>query len=270
MSLAAATNRPMIAPDERSADTLAFAADFVFYEGHMTISDSLMMFAVLIAPFLAVFAQKQIENWRTKRDTKLWIFKTLMATRGATLSFNHVQALNMIDLEFSDRNLKEKEVKRIWKEYLNHLGSLPTDPEQKKAALPTWSDKRDDYLAGLLEAMGKCFGYDFDKVYIKKGIYSPEGHAQDELEQRAMRFFLLQVLQGQRRFPIAATLEPADEAAAKFGKKYQKSIIEVLEGKSDLKVTIHNPSAELGTVPNGAPAPRPSNLGTTEGPPSVS
>jgi hypothetical protein len=229
-----------------------------------------MILAVLVAPFLAIFAQKRIENWRMKRDTKLWIFKTLMATRGATLSFNHVQALNMIDLEFSDGNPKEKEVKRIWKEYLDHLGSLPTDPEQKKAALPGWSDKRDDYLAELLEAMGKCFGYDFDKVYIKKGIYSPEGHAQDEMEQRAMRFFLLQVLQGQRRFPIAATLEPADEAAAKFGKKYQRSIIEILEGKSDLKVTIQNPNAEPGAAPNGGPATRLGNSAVTGGPPSVS
>jgi hypothetical protein len=210
----------------------------------MTISDSLMIVAVLIAPFLAVFAQKRIETWRAKRDTKLWIFKTLMATRAATVSVNHVQALNMIDLEFSDKVPNEKEVKRIWKEYLNHLGSLPSDPEQKKAALPLWTDKLGDYLAELLEAMGKCFGYDFDKVQIKKGIYSPEGHAHDEFEQRAIRFMLLQVLQGQRRFPIAATLEPADEDAASFAKKYQRSMIDVLEGKSDLKVTVQKTVAE--------------------------
>lgn len=73
----------------------------------MTISDILMIIAVLVAPFFAVYVQKKIETWKSQRDTKLWIFKTLMATRGATLSPQHVQALNMIDLEFSDKDKKE-------------------------------------------------------------------------------------------------------------------------------------------------------------------
>lgn len=67
----------------------------------MTISDGLMILAVLVAPFLAVFAQKQIELWREQRSRKLWVFKTLMATRGRALSLEHVQALNVIDLEFT-------------------------------------------------------------------------------------------------------------------------------------------------------------------------
>ena len=66
----------------------------------MTISDGLMIIAILIAPFLAVFAQRQIDLWREQRQRKLWVFKTLMATRGRTLSPEHVQALNMIELEF--------------------------------------------------------------------------------------------------------------------------------------------------------------------------
>ena len=74
----------------------------------MTISDILMILAVLLAPFLAVYVQKKIETWKSQRDTKLWIFKTLMATRGATLSPQHVQALNMIDLEFSGKDKKKK------------------------------------------------------------------------------------------------------------------------------------------------------------------
>lgn len=55
----------------------------------MTISDGLLIVAVLLAPFLAVFAQRQIELWREHRQRKLWVFKTLMATRGRTLSPEH-------------------------------------------------------------------------------------------------------------------------------------------------------------------------------------
>ena len=87
----------------------------------MTISDVLMIVAVLVAPFLAVFAQKQIELWRERRARKLWVFKTLMATRGRALSVEHVQALNMIDLEFTKAS--EKEILSAWKLYHDHLNS---------------------------------------------------------------------------------------------------------------------------------------------------
>ncbi len=216
----------------------------------MTISDTLMILAVLVAPFLAVYAQKKIETWKSQRDTKLWIFKTLMATRGATLSPMHVQALNMIDLEYSDRNKGEKEVKRIWKEYLDHLASLPQDQDKQKAALPGWSEKNSEYLSELLQAMGHCFGYDFDKVQIKKGIYSPEGHAKDEYEQRALRLFALELLSGRR--PLLTSAVPANEEAAAFVKKIQEGISDFIDGKADFKVTVKKEHSEQKIMSEGA------------------
>lgn len=142
-----------------------------------------MVGAVLLAPFLAVFAQKQIEIWRSDRERKLSIFKSLMATRGATLSPQHVQALNMIDLEFSGKDAKEREVKSAWKEYLDHLAQLPSDPEQREKVIDAWVERKNDYLTDLLQVMGKHLGYNFDKVHIKRGFYTPEGHARRELDQ---------------------------------------------------------------------------------------
>ena len=74
-----------------------------------------MIVAILIAPFLAVFAQRQIDLWREQRQRNLWVFKTLMATHGRTLSPEHVQALNMIELKFQKSS--EKPILDAWKEY---------------------------------------------------------------------------------------------------------------------------------------------------------
>ncbi len=63
----------------------------------MTISDGIMILAVAVAPFLAVFAQTKINERKEKRNNRLWIFRTLMATRGNKLSMDHVQALNLND-----------------------------------------------------------------------------------------------------------------------------------------------------------------------------
>lgn len=220
----------------------------------MSIADIVMVLAVLVAPFFAVYAQKKIERWRAAEDMKLWIFKSLMATRTATLSGDHVRALNMIDLEFSDKRKDEKEVKRIWREYLDNLGALPQAPEAQRAALPAWQARNADYLADLLVAMGKCFGYNFDRVFIKKGIYAPEGHAKDEAEQRTIRLLLLQLLRGESSITTKTSLVPFDVQAAAFAERFQTNLLNIVEGRQPIAIAsrdnaapaqVHQPNANL-------------------------
>src|SRR3989338_295157 len=101
-------------------------------EEAMTINDGLMILAVLLAPFLAVAVQRIIDQSREKRGQKLWIFRTLMATRGNKIALDNVQALNMIDL-FFERKGKEKAIVEKWDEYLDHLypSIKEDDPDYK-------------------------------------------------------------------------------------------------------------------------------------------
>ena len=95
----------------------------------MTKSEWLMILAILLAPLIAVQVQKYTEILLEKHRRKLRIFYTLMGTRAIRLSPEHVQALNMIDIEFYGRKIfgftyqskAEKEVQNAWKEYLDHL-----------------------------------------------------------------------------------------------------------------------------------------------------
>jgi len=156
----------------------------------------LMIFAVLFSPFVAVYVQSLIERRGERRAEKLWIFKTLMSTRVDKTSHSHVQALNMIDLEFTKNNKNEKLVRDIWREYLDHLGSLPKEREAQDRELPVWSTKCDDYLAQLLVAMGNCLKYDFDPVYIKKSCYIPVRFDNESRMNDLRDFQLLKVLHG--------------------------------------------------------------------------
>jgi len=193
-----------------------------------------MIIAVIVAPFLAVFAQRQLDNLREIRGRRLAIFKSLMATRAAILSPEHVQALNMIDLEFTGN--KYKDIRIAWKEYLDHLGSQNAlDLKQREENLPTWGAKRDDLLAKLLQEMGKRLGYKFDPVQVKRGIYSPQGHADVELEQNLLRRWLLEVLAGKRELPINAVISPLNDEAAAQGKRMMDGLVGVLEGERSLK-----------------------------------
>ncbi|MCU4370156.1 DUF6680 family protein [Acinetobacter courvalinii] len=164
----------------------------------MTIADWLMILAVLAGPIIAVRLTRYLDNKREIRDRKLKIFKTLMATRAYTVSWDHVVALNGIDLEFDGRNQKEKAVISAWKEYLDLLGDKNIPPEQ-------WVVKRIDLLVELLHKMAQVLDYDFDKTHIKNSSYSPIAHGNLEEQQDAIRRGIIEVLEGKRFIPMHLT-----------------------------------------------------------------
>jgi len=169
----------------------------------MNLNDILTISAVLFSPFLAVFVQRKIDLSREKRGHKLWIFRTLMATRGNKISLEHVQALNSIEL-FFDNAKRDKLIVEKWNEYLDHLvgQNLKTDDKDYSAKLAAWAEKADDLLADLLQIMGKSLGYDFDKVKIKRGIYIPRGHGEELSDQLMIRKGLVGMFGGKIPLPI--------------------------------------------------------------------
>lgn len=206
-----------------------------------TISDGLMICAVILAPLIAVQVDKYLEKKRNKKGRKLGIFKTLMATRGRALDPRHVEALNMIDLEFEG----EKSVTDAWKAYLDHLVNMPKYPttegrneEQQKSdktlydsQMSTWGNQREDYLADLLYKMGNSLDYKFDKTHIKRSIYSPQGHADIENEQQFLRKALIELLMGRLTLPVETVTNPLSEedlTAHKEEQAEQKLIRELL------------------------------------------
>ena len=155
----------------------------------MTIADWLMISAVLLGQIIAVQLTRYLDDKKEQRDRKLQVFKTLMATRAYNVSWDHVVALNRIDLEFDKDNKKEKAVIEACKAYLDLLGDKSMLPEQ-------WTVKRVDLLVDLLHKMAQVLDYDFDKTHIKNSSYSPMVHGNIEEEQNALRAGLLEVLEG--------------------------------------------------------------------------
>lgn len=197
----------------------------------ITLTDLLMVSAVLVAPALAVQVQKWLEIFREQRGRKLWIFKTLMATRAANLSSEHVQALNMIDLEF--RGKKYKPVADSWKAYLDHLASFPKDEEQLQIQ---WNERMADRLANLLMEMGRSLGYEFDEVHVKKGVYAPEAHGRLENENALIRRGLIRVLYGEAALKMDIESFPVSEAETNEQGTIRKALIDVLQGSQPLHV----------------------------------
>jgi hypothetical protein len=155
------------------------------------------IFAIYYGPISALKIQRELDEEREARNRKLQIFKTMMSYRVIRLAPNYVQSLNLIDIEFTANNDREKAVREAWKE-LNDLYA-------NYKSTPNAEDKANDLNATLLAAMGKCLGYEFDKVYLRKGGYYPEFLYNVEAEQHTLRHLLLELLDGtgKRKLPIA-------------------------------------------------------------------
>jgi hypothetical protein len=170
----------------------------------MTISDWIMILAVLIGPICAVRLTRHLDNKKEIRERKLEIFKTLMATRSYSVSWDHVVALNRIDLEFAKNKKDERDVVNAWKAYHDLLSDKTIPFEQ-------WSTKRLDLFVDLLHTMAKVLDYDFDKTHIKNSAYSPIAHESIEAEKKAIRAGLIELLEGRKSIPMNIVNSPSNK-----------------------------------------------------------
>ena len=153
------------------------------------------LIAVFFGPIIAVQLSQYLERKRQKKTGKEWVFKTLMRTRASVVHPSHVEALNMIDVEFYGTNKKDRKVVGAWKLYLDNLSDQNTQQDIKYA-------KRKDLFLELLYTMAIALGYDFDKEHIKNTSYIPQSFVDIENEQHILRKGILSVLNGDSSVPI--------------------------------------------------------------------
>ena len=140
---------------------------------HDTVIAIATIAAIILGPIIALQLQTLLDKRRDAKNRKVLVFKTLMTYRATTLSPYFVQALNLIDVEFSAKN--EKPVRDAWKVLLDHFVDLGQFTRSGTPFPPTSEEKSATLITNLLLAMGKSLGYDFDEVQIKKGAYYPMG-----------------------------------------------------------------------------------------------
>lgn len=179
----------------------------------MEWKDVIMTGAVILGPILAVRSQKIIESIREKRQRRIDLFRILMSTRAEPLNRNHVQALNMIDIEFYGKMIPfirtryqtraEQAVTHAWKIYNSHLNKL-ADYQS-----PDGWMKTQELLSDLLYELSSALGYDFDKVQLQRDCYRPIAYQQHENIQKNILLNVDSILSGNKAIPIYMVPWPA-------------------------------------------------------------
>ncbi len=185
----------------------------------METKEVIMTAAVIIGPILAVRAQKVVESLSEQRERRMRIFRTLMSTRAERVNREHVQSLNMIDIEFYGRVLpvigtkyqtkKEQAVTHAWKMYNSHLNR-----QSEYETLEPWLKKSNELFVELIYAMSQCLSYDYDKVQLERDCYRPQAHGEYDEIHFSLLSGLEKVVSGKRPLPMfVVNLHPQDNSA---------------------------------------------------------
>lgn len=145
-----------------------------------------------LGPILAVALTLWRENVNSIYTRRLYVFRVLMATRRINISNDHVNALNLVEVDF----YKCEDVTKAWGEYKEHLNdrSRPEDD--------IWREKREKLLAKLLFEMGAVLKFDIPALDIFKGGYAPEGWAHRDAQQFGAYQFVNDLAKGKSCVPI--------------------------------------------------------------------
>ena len=172
------------------------------FDWTIKVTDILIIIALFTGPSIAVQISEYLRKLADARNRKIRIFRTLMATRSASLAAAHIEALNLVEIEFqASHRSQERRVVDCWKLYLAHLNDLKYPRE-------SWAVRRAELLIDLLYEMSCPLGYSYDKSQIKSGTYYPAGWQEAENEQTETRKLWLAVLQGQRMLPVQNSPPP--------------------------------------------------------------
>ncbi|MGH7083688.1 MAG: DUF6680 family protein, partial [Acetobacteraceae bacterium] len=146
-----------------------------------------VVFATFFGPIAAVLITRIIDTTRRRRERRLDVFRSLMGSRRAPLSPERVRALNMVEIEFNG----VQSVERAYHDLMTHINLTPPLPGD-------WHQRQRTLLTKLLSKMATVLGYKLQQLDMLEGGYYPQGFADIESEQQAVRQQLVAVLSGQR------------------------------------------------------------------------
>ncbi len=196
---------------------ILFSLRLIPQEYNKPFESTLSIIAFLISPFLGIYTQKLIENYRLDkskeveenkidRNKKLHLFTTLISTKDNRIDQAHIQALNLIDLIYYDI----LDVIEQWEIYSMHLNKIID--RNSEAELRLWGQKYDELFYNLLNSMAKHLGYKFNRAKIESRAYSPIAYNKKENDDFYLRQLATDILSG--KTPLKVTQISSEPLAA--------------------------------------------------------
>lgn len=174
----------------------------------MEAKDWWLLIGAVMGPILAVAATRIVDELRDNRARRNAVFVSLMSTRRAQLTPEHVQALNLIEIEFANSQRVISELKAymaLMEERTLPLSRFERDEAVKSAQKQADEDlirRRRRAFGSLVQAIGKKIGRNVDRYDIVEGGYYPGGWGEAETLQLDNMRRINDILNWRERFPV--------------------------------------------------------------------
>ncbi len=152
--------------------------------------------AILVGPIAAVVITRLMDNRTATQLRRYQVFRDLMRTRAAKISPPHVDALNLVEIEFH----QFKSVKDAWHRYMENLGtSVPADTSEQN----NFFVRREQLFIKLIQEIATTIGLkSVDITDVMTTNYYPVGWQNEQEEQQQARQLLIQVLSGNKPLTV--------------------------------------------------------------------
>jgi hypothetical protein len=174
-----------------------------------------IIFATLAGPILAVWAADIRAEHHRIHERKETVFFSLVSTRGARMQFEHVAALNRIELVFP--RLSHPHVVDAWELYLKHLCN-EQGQSLNKEIFDRWAETADNLFHDMLQIMATDLKIPFSKTSFKYNAYYPIGYARTDSQINEIRELLVALLKNERTLKMTTSIipGPTDEDMQSF------------------------------------------------------
>ncbi|SFP16798.1 DUF6680 family protein [Qipengyuania nanhaisediminis] len=171
--------------------------------------DWLVLLAIFFGPLVGVWITRWIDAAQEKKKRRWDLFETLRRTRGLELSPDHVAAINMVPVLFSDDTEAMSEWGKLM-DALNNPGWRSEDQTVREGFYKSAADARHN----LTQRIGDVVGAKLPKKEEHRLGYAPSAWENEFLEQAAARKLLIDVLSGEQPLKMLAGVYELQENPA--------------------------------------------------------
>jgi hypothetical protein len=159
------------------------------------ILDLVSIVAIILGPSLGVCLAYYLTNRSEKRGIKVKTFCALLAYRKIRTHQNCVEALNIIEVIFS-------EDKNVLNSYKNYMDVINKRPQQDQTSTNKWLEELDDLYAKLLHSISNALGFVMSEIDLMRGGYSPQKWGDDEFSAYMLRKYLIELFEDKKVLPV--------------------------------------------------------------------
>ena len=166
------------------------------------------LLAIVVGPIAAVVVTRFMDDRSSEKTRHYQIFRDLMRTRAAKISPPHVDALNLVEIEFHN----VPQVKEAWQKYMENLfAATPAE----SAAQSNFYLRREQLFIKLIQEVAKKIGLkSVDITDVMTNNYYPMGWQNEQQEQEQARKLLIAVMSGSK--PLVVKMQDQTQWAGPY------------------------------------------------------